>query len=238
MDQIIQGPRPEGQPEGSSRPPRSDDYLQLIAPSCLETMASPRQFGPSARGRQNNSMFARPSRRQFLVTTGLAATSVALGFGEATPESELAILPKGGSAEPLPLAHFPDRVHAFIWRNWPLISIDRLALVLKTSRVNVAAIARKMGLPKQPRINSDLEQRSYITVIKRNWHLLPYDQLLQLLGWNARQLAYTLREDDFLYIKLGSLKPKCPKLVLTPATEATLARAQEISAILKQELIH
>jgi len=89
-------------------------------------------------------MFVRPSRRQFLATTGLATTSVALGFGQTTPESELAILPKGGSPEPLPLAHFPDRVHAFVWRNWPLIPIDRLASVLKTSRVNVAAIARKM----------------------------------------------------------------------------------------------
>jgi len=88
-------------------------------------------------------------------------------------------------------------LHAFVWRNWELVPIEALARVVGTSVANVAEIASAMGLPKQPRITKDQQRRSYITVIKRNWHLLPYEQLLDLLGWNAEQLAYTLREDDF-----------------------------------------
>ncbi len=74
----------------------------------------------------------------------------------------------------------------------------------------------------------DQRRRSALTVIRRNWHLLPYDQLLALLGWTARQLAYTLREDDFLFIKLGSVKPPCEPLHLysPPGAEACGARAR------------
>jgi hypothetical protein len=51
-----------------------------------------------------------------------------------------------------------------------------------------------------------------VTIIRRNWHLIPNEQLGQLLQWSQEQLQYTLREDDFLYIKLGVLKPKCAPL--------------------------
>ena len=51
-----------------------------------------------------------------------------------------------------------------------------------------------------------MNARGYVTLIRRNWHLLPYDQLLELLGMTPEQLAFTLREDDYLWIKLGSLK--------------------------------
>ncbi|HMC26450.1 MAG TPA: hypothetical protein VKM56_01510, partial [Verrucomicrobiae bacterium] len=76
-------------------------------------------------------------------------------------------------------------MHAFVWRNWELVPIRTLARVLGTSVANVAALAAGMGLPKQPRISRDQQRRSYISVIKRNWHLLPYEQLLELLGWTA-----------------------------------------------------
>src|SRR5260221_3072137 len=93
-----------------------------------------------------------------------------------------------------------------------------------------------MGLPPKPRINADQQRRSYITIIKRNWHLLPYEQLLLLLGWNAEQLAFTLREDDFLFIKLGSLKPNCPPLRFQPPDSASRARARQIAGIAEKEL--
>ena len=61
-----------------------------------------------------------------------------------------------------------------------------------------------MGLRPPRAITPEQLSRSYITIIRRNWHLLPYDQLLTLLGWTGEKLAYTLREDDFLYVKLGN----------------------------------
>ncbi|MCC6152602.1 MAG: hypothetical protein IT367_02530 [Candidatus Hydrogenedentes bacterium] len=91
-----------------------------------------------------------------------------------------------------------------------------------------------MGLDKQPAITNELRQRSYITVIRRNWHLLPYEQLLDLLGWTEDELAYTLREDDFLYVKLGLLKPKCEPLKWSDPDDAARARESAIAQIVKE----
>src|SRR4051794_34332078 len=186
-------------------------------------------------GSRRKLMFTRPSRRAFLAVTGLAAVSAAVGVGQ-EKENVTSPLPKGPSPEPLPLPHFPDRLHAFIWRNWPLVPIDKLASVLHTNAKNVAALANSMGLPTQPRITTDQLRRSYITIIKRNWHLLPYSQLLELLGWSADELAYTLREDDFLFIKLGNLKPNCPSLSYTPPTPESTAHAHRIASVVNAEL--
>ena len=41
----------------------------------------------------------------------------------------------------------------------------------------------------------------------QNWHLLPYAQLLELLDWDVARMNFTLKEDDFLWHKLGDLKP-------------------------------
>ncbi len=48
-----------------------------------------------------------------------------------------------------------------------------------------------------------MKTRGYVTLIRRNWQLLPYEQLLELLEMTPEQLAFTLREDDYLWVKLG-----------------------------------
>ena len=93
-----------------------------------------------------------------------------------------------------------------------------------------------MGLPNQKEISTDQQRRSYITIIRRNWHLLPYDQLLQLLNWTPAHMEYMLREDDFLFIKLGSHKPKCEPLRYVAPDDKTSARAQEIGATIKSSV--
>jgi hypothetical protein len=92
-----------------------------------------------------------------------------------------------------------------------------------------------MGLGPPPRISRNQWARSYITIIKRNWHLLPYEQLLRLLGWSAEKLAYTLREDDFLFVKLGSVKPNCEPLRHQNPSPSVLQEEQEIARILREE---
>ena len=89
--------------------------------------------------------------------------------------------------------------------------------------------ASEWAWPARPRLPRTRQRRSYLTVIRRNWHLLPYDQLLVLLGWSAEELAYALREDDFLFIKLGSLKPHCEPLIMQ-AQARTHRRASKIAA--------
>ena len=144
-------------------------------------------------------------------------------------------LPKGASPKPVAFPHFPDRLHAFVWRNWPLVTPERMARVVGAKRAEIVRLGRAMGLGDPPRVTRDQQARSYITVIKRNWHLLPYEQLLDLLDWSAEQLAFTLREDDFLYIKLGNLKPRCEPLRYQPPNEQTLQREHAIARIVNEE---
>ena len=108
--------------------------------------------------------------------------------------------------------------------NWPVVPVARMAAVVGAQPADILRVGQAMGLGRPPRITPDQQRRSYITVIKRNWHLLPYEQLLELLGWTPEELAYTLREDDFLYIKLGSLKPNCEPLRYAPPDDAMRRR--------------
>jgi len=143
-------------------------------------------------------------------------------------------LPAGAAPAALPLDHFPDRLHAFVWRNWQITPLERMAATVGGSPEELRAIGHSMGLEGAPPISEAQWQRSYITVIRANWHLLPYEQLLALLGWSPEKLAYTLQEDDFLFVKLGRLKPACEPIRYAPTAEATRTRAAEIAAIVRE----
>jgi hypothetical protein len=179
------------------------------------------------------------SRRQFLASVGLAAaaSNVLPDFKLIAAESPIGSrlkLPVGSAPNALILDHFPDRLHAFIWRNWHLIPLERLAAVVHATPEQISDLAQSMGLPEQTGISSDLPQRSYITIIRRNWHLLNYEQMLTLLGWSEEKLNFTLREDDFLFVKLGQLKPACEPLKYSIPNEETARRAREIARIIDQ----
>ena len=191
-----------------------------------------------------NIPFDRHSRRRFLQSASVITTGLTWGGNLFSAEGQrvasaaalsAADLPKGAAPKPVPFPHFPSRVHAFVWRNWPLVPVERMAVVLGARPAEVRRLGSAMGLGKPPRITRDQQRRSYITVIKRNWHLLPYEQLLQLLGWTPEEMAYTLREDDFLFIKLGSLKPQCEPLRFQLSDEKTQQREREIAGIIRRE---
>ena len=184
------------------------------------------------------------SRRNFLqagsgVLGALALgrmTSLAARAGQAEGASDLATLPTGTAPAPVPCLHFPDRLQAFVWRNWCLVPLERMAKVVGAKPADLIRLGRGMGLTGPKVISADQQRRSYLTVIKRNWHLLPYNQLLELLGWSAGQLAYTLREDDFLFVKLGNLKPRCEPLRYQPPNAAARERQKEIARIMTEEV--
>jgi hypothetical protein len=90
-----------------------------------------------------------------------------------------------------------------------------------------------MGLAPSAGLGATRWRRAHLTVLRRNWHLLPYDQILTLLGWTAERLAYTLREDDFFFHKVGNLKPSCEPLAWTPPTAAQDERSREIAAVVR-----
>ncbi len=142
-------------------------------------------------------------------------------------------LPVGSAPQPIAFEHFPDRLHAVVWRNWQLVRPSILARVLGTSEDRIESLAASMGLPPAGNVPSGLARRAYITVLRRNWHLLPYEQLLPLVGMSRAELAYSLREDDFLFIKLGSLKPQCSPVRYAEPDTVAKARVAEIKAVVK-----
>lgn len=64
--------------------------------------------------------------------------------------------------------YFPSRMHAFIWRNWESVALERMAKVLDTTTENVREAGRSMGLPPQHKPGPAFLQRGYISLIRRN----------------------------------------------------------------------
>lgn len=137
-------------------------------------------------------------------------------------------LPVGNHPPALEFPYFPNKLHAVVWRNWNLVSPERIALTVAATPKQIIETANAMGLPPARQLSPDFNKRIYITVIRRNWHLLPYKQLLTLLNFTEQELAFALKEDDFLFIKLGSLKPDCEEVKYKAPDKATKQRLASI----------
>ncbi len=149
--------------------------------------------------------------------------------------AEETVLPQGDAPASIVSRHFPDRVHEFVWRNWNAVEPAKLARILGASVQDITALAESMGLPTDVAVTPEMMERGYITLIRRNWHLLPYEQLLELLEMTPERLAVMLREEDFLWIKLGRVKPRCEPLRYHPPDEAARGRAAEIRRVVEED---
>ena len=143
-------------------------------------------------------------------------------------------LPVGSNPPAIKFDYFPNRVYALVWRNWNLVEPERIARTIGAQEKDIYEIAASMGLPPAEPIPSDYQKRMYITVLRRNWHLLPYDQLLTLVDMSAEELEFSLKEDDFLFHKFGRLKPKCAPLMYKPPEKNDKSRAREIKELVEQ----
>ncbi|MCC6490215.1 MAG: hypothetical protein IT364_22210 [Candidatus Hydrogenedentes bacterium] len=148
---------------------------------------------------------------------------------------EVDILPHGSAPAAIVSQYFPSRVHEFVWRNWNAVEPSKLAEIIGATEQQVTELAASMGLPPEA-TEPQMRERGYVTLIRRNWHLLPYEQLLQLLEMTPERLAVMLREEDFLWIKLGSLKPACEPLRYQAPDEAARNRAAEIRHVVEQDI--
>ncbi|MBI4585661.1 MAG: hypothetical protein HY717_16745 [Planctomycetes bacterium] len=145
-------------------------------------------------------------------------------------------IPAGPEPAPVELPHFPRRLDAYVFRNWGVAPLERIAAAIDAGPEAVRSLARDLGLGEPPPVSEEAWRRSALTAIRRNWHLLPYPQLLKLLGWREGQLGYTLREDDFLWIKLGNLKPRCEPVRFEEAGEAVKERQRAIRKLVEEAL--
>ena len=164
-----------------------------------------------------------PNRREFLA--GAVATP-AIVARMARPQTPIKAH-YGDFSVPISEPHFPSRLHQFVWRNWELANADRMARVVGATIDQIVQLGESMGLPAKPNLTGDQLRRIYITVIRQNWHLLPEERLIELLGWDREHYDFTLREDDFLWYKLGP-KPKCDSIRWAAPTPEERQRAAEI----------
>lgn len=143
-------------------------------------------------------------------------------------------LPSTSETPAVAYTYFPTRTYAFVFRNWTVVPVGTLAKVLGTDVENVEQLAEDMGLPRQGNIDPRWQSmKGYITVLRRNWHLLPYGQLTTLLGMTDSQLAWRLIADDFLIQKLGQ-KPKCDSIAYSAPTRQQRQQARRMAAWLKE----
>ena len=127
--------------------------------------------------------------------------------------------------------HFPTVMQCFVFRNWDLIPVKKISRILGCTIKETKFIAKRMGLSDQDSDFSAWRTRGYLTIIRLNWHILPYSQLMQLLDIDQDELAYILREDDFLYIKMGD-KPDVQPVKYTPLTPAQISATEELREII------
>jgi hypothetical protein len=149
-----------------------------------------------------------------------------------------AIEPLPGENSKIPAVsydYFPDRQYAFVFRNWTLVPEQKLAEVLGTTIENVRDLAFSMGLPSQSQPEPEwISSKGYITVVRANWNLLNYTQLIQLLGITREELSWRLKEDDFLFVKLGNIKPYCEPLIYSNPTPEMIAKAAQLNIWVKE----
>jgi hypothetical protein len=132
----------------------------------------------------------------------------------------------------LSFPHFPSVMQAFIWRNWGLVTRKKMSQVLNCSEEQLLALAMDMGLQETSEQLCGLwRNRGYISIIRRNWHLLPYEQILELLDWSEEKLAFVLKEEDFLYNKLGKFKPVTKKVKYEKLNKKQIQETQRIKEI-------
>ena len=129
-------------------------------------------------------------------------------------------LPKIGKP-PVNNICFPTVHQEFIFRASEFVSFEKMAALLKTDPEKVKECARQMGIYRAEESDVWL-RKGYISVIRAMWHVLPYDQLAELLETDPETLAVTLREEDFLDVKLSD-KPDCPRVEFAELTESELA---------------
>ncbi len=145
------------------------------------------------------------------------------------------MLPPVKSVRDLPF-FTPQKWQTVLFRNYGMVAPQVLARVLRTEEETVRREAARLGIDGiayQPA----WKKQGYISLIRKNWYLLPYEQLLDLLEMDEATLDYDLREDDFLGIKLGEYKPACGPVWYQPLTAEEIAETERLAARIREAFI-
>ncbi len=112
---------------------------------------------------------------------------------------------------------FPTKWQAVLFHNYALVPTKDLARLLACDEKTLEEERARLGM-EYASYQPIWRKKGYITLIRNNWFLLPYEQLCALIGVDEDRLDFILRNDDFLGIKLGD-KPYCGRVCYAPLTE-------------------
>lgn len=146
----------------------------------------------------------------------------------------MSVLPEVSELRAIRYEYFPTVWQNVIWRNWGYVPIERLAKILDASCEELKRAAELMGLDPEETVKEIWEKRGYITLIRNNWHLCTYEQLLVLLNMTEETLAFILKEDDFLWVKLGFIKPLVEAPKYAPLTKEQEAQTRQIAKLFQE----
>src|SRR6476659_6098048 len=99
----------------------------------------------------------------------------------------LGLCARGESLNP-EIDYFPSRLHAVIYRNWDIVSHERLAGTLGTDIKTIKRAGNGLALPPVTPPTAEESRRNVEIILRRNWGILTRPQIEQLLGYTAAQL--------------------------------------------------
>ena len=130
----------------------------------------------------------------------------------------------------------PTKWQTVILRNYGLVKTENIAKVLKCTSKRVEIEASRLGI-ENIQYNSLWREKSYLTIIRNNWNLLNYEQLLVLLEMSEEELSYNLDNNDFLGVKLGGFKPEEEFIFYKKLSEEELKETHKIKRIVSKHYI-
>lgn len=131
--------------------------------------------------------------------------------------------------------YFPTTWQTVLWRNWGYVPVERIAKVISATNEQVCQAAVKLGLPAEPHVNFEWMQRGYLTILRNNWMICTREQILILLDITDEALDFILKEDDFMWIKLGSFKPEVDAPRYTPLTKEQEEQTRAIRRLFTEQ---
>ena len=72
-------------------------------------------------------------------------------------------------------------INKFIFRNWDILNLDDIEKSLRLDIKEIVKKAHDMGLPKKKHIPESLMWRNGFAVIRRNWDILPIEEIAAIL---------------------------------------------------------
>ena len=130
----------------------------------------------------------------------------------------------------------PTKWQTVILRNYGLVKTKNIAKVLRCTPRRIDIEAARLGIGKI-QYNSLWREKSFLTIIRNNWSLLNYNQLLDLLEMSKEELTYNLNNNDFLGVKLGGFKPEVDEIYYTKLDNEELKETRKVKRIISKFFI-